>query len=251
MAIKRSTKANWLLIVYLILAAIELWGEYSLNASLIIMSKPLLMLPLVVWVFVNTAQQRLRLTYLIFIGLNCSIIGDASLIVTEQKIGTLQHQELAFLIGLGAFLLTHLCYMIAFLLVPQARTRGLIRRSKGFILLPLIGLYVGLMSLLWSHLGDMRIPVIIYAAIIVLMTASAANLKGLIHQRTLQIALGAAILFMFSDSIIALTTFRDDLFFQHSRLLIMIPYLASQAFFAWAAIRLNQSANVQLVEKTQ
>lgn len=252
MEVAHKRSANWLLLVFAVLTILELWGEYTTNTSLIIITKPLLMVPLVIWVFWNTRPKRNRIALFIFLGLNFSIIGDTSLIITEQTLGTAKHQELAFLLGLGAFLLAHVSYLAAFINIPLAKSHGLIRRSYGLVLLPLIGLYLCLLSILWGHLADMRIPVILYAAIIVAMTASAANLKGLVSKSTLQIVLGAAILFMFSDTIIALTTFRSDLSFQHSRLLIMIPYLASQMLFALGAIRLNQAAYAQhMVDKTQ
>ncbi len=139
-------------------------------------------------------------TGLIGLGLGACLVGDVFLIDSKSPD--------AFVRGLLAFLIGHLCFVAAFshieLLrgVPQDLTRVLL---LGVILFALIGvIYVYLRP----SLGPYRIPVLIYMIIIGLMAHrafSSLDTNTLLAQPTL--AAAGAVFFIVSDAILALTRF--------------------------------------------
>ncbi len=105
-----------------------------------------------------------------------------------------------FLPGLGAFLLGHLCYLAAFASPPRwsgARLAVLCVIGAGA---------VGLLSYLVPRLGDMTLPVCAY--VLVILAMSTAAVVG--RDNHWLVALGA-LLFLVSDSLIALNRFGEPL----------------------------------------
>lgn len=129
----------------------------------------------------------------LFIGLVLCLVGDVALIPKSRR---------WFMVGLVAFLLGHVCYILAFnqltwfvsLNLPVA---ALIVAISAFVLFKF-----------WPHLGSMRIPVMAYVIVISLMvwSAWAVFFDAWPVQLRLLIALGATC-FYFSDVSVALNTF--------------------------------------------
>jgi uncharacterized membrane protein YhhN len=115
---------------------------------------------------------------LVAAGLLASAIGDLLLLHGARS---------AFLAGVGAFLLAHLAYAAAFL--PRSRPSALVAA----VLAAAAALIV---RALWSHLGDLRVPVLVYA-----FTISAMLLLALGVASPL-VRLGA-LLFYLSDLAVA------------------------------------------------
>jgi uncharacterized membrane protein YhhN len=125
-------------------------------------------------------------------GIALSVIGDVALLGESDR---------AFIIGLAAFLLAHVAYVIGFVTV-----------AVWSALVPVVGLVVlGSSSLLvravWKGAAGMHGPIIAYAAVITAMVVSAwATIGG-----PLPLAPAAAVgavLFYISDSTLALNRFR-------------------------------------------
>ncbi len=149
-----------------------------------------------------------RFGFLILIGLCLSAVGDALLLSAAER---------AFLAGVGAFLLAHLAYVGAF--APLAR----ISPAAAAIL---AAVAAAVMTWLWRRLGPMRIPVLVYTAVISVML-----LLGVGTARPL--VLWGALLFYLSD----LTVARDR-FVQPglaNRLVGLPMYYAGQVLLALAA----------------
>lgn len=115
---------------------------------------------------------------LVVAGLGLSAVGDALLLSTAER---------AFLAGVGAFLLAHLAYAAAF--APGVRISPV-----AAAVLAVAGSAV--LAWLWQRLGTMRLPVLVYTAVISLML-----LYGLGTARPL-VPWGAA-LFYLSDLSVA------------------------------------------------
>jgi uncharacterized membrane protein YhhN len=112
-----------------------------------------------------------------------------------------------FLIGLISFLITHLLYVFAFI---QVRDRSVpaILRQRIWLLIPLLAYLIGLISLVFPALdADMRIPVAIYTSVIGTMVVFALNRFRRVSDRSFALVFGGAILFMISDSCIAVNKF--------------------------------------------
>lgn len=133
---------------------------------------------------------------------------DAALIATGLLLSALgdlllQASPALFLPGLAAFLLAHVCYVIAF--IGRSRALHLVR----------LGLVIAFswtaFSLLEPHLGAMRIPVIAYVVVISAMLWRAAAQIGedrTGNLRPILATLGAA-LFAISDVMVAWHRFVD------------------------------------------
>jgi uncharacterized membrane protein YhhN len=153
----------------------------------------------------------------ILIGLALSWLGDVLLIPKERP--------RAFLTGLGAFLLAHVAYTIAF------AVRGLDPRTVA-LALPLL-LAAGMVALRWllPHVKPaMRRPVLAYVAVISAMLASAA---GTVGQAGRPAILVGALAFYLSDLAVARQRFVARSFANKAWGLPL--YFAAQLLLAWTA----------------
>lgn len=184
-------------------------------------------LPVFVLMLVLFSCQPQRPGKAIIGGLLLSMIGDILLEVPANL----------FVPGLLAFLLAHLCYIVAF--VSRSRVLGLVW------LLP-FGLWCGGMYA-WMAPGlaakKLVVPVAVYVLVIcVMMWRAAAAWRA--QDLASQIALIGAIFFAFSDSCIAVNKFISP--FAGARELIIATYWIGQFGIAYSVIRPHlQKANHQ------
>jgi uncharacterized membrane protein YhhN len=155
--------------------------------------------------------HTLILTALVF-----SWCGDVLLQLT-------QFNELFFLAGLGSFLLAQVMYLAAFF---STQGKNLITGSLSWALIPVAAYGAALLYYLWDGLGDMKIPVLVYAVVILTMLSAAINRKAKVNRLSFLLVLSGAILFVLSDSMIAVNKFR--LPFDLARLAIMLTYVTAQ-----------------------
>ena len=204
MAIKHTTWFTSFVIVALLHLAGQLTGPDVLH----VVTKPLLMPTLLAWFLTSTPSGRFRT--LVAIGLVWSWLGD---------LGLMPSGEAWFLAGLGAFLIAQLTYSVAFW--PY---RGNSVLTRPVFALPYLAVLVGLLVVLWGHLGDLRLPVTVYAVVIVGMALLATGVN-----RT--VALGA-VLFVVSDALIALDSVADLVQLPAHGFWVMLTYLAAQVLIA-------------------
>ncbi len=142
-----------------------------------------------------------------------------------------------FILGLGSFLLAHLCYLQLFG-VRSAMRRGSLLRRKPWVMLPPIAWGAGLLWLLWSGLGELQLPVMLYASVITLMLLAAIARFDRASRASFRWVLMGAILFVVSDSLIAMSKFGED-FFTTAAMSgwIMGTYVLAQGFIAWGMTR--------------
>jgi uncharacterized membrane protein YhhN len=155
----------------------------------------------------------------IVIGLVLGAAGDVALLGKSSR---------AFLVGLGAFLLGHIAYIVAF---------GQLAAPATWIDVPAIApIIVGgtALYLLWPRLGRMRVPVIAYVvAIITMMMAAIAAARGAALpevNRTLLVT-GAALFFV-SDLAVARDKFVGASFI--NRAWGLPAYYGGQLLIAWS-----------------
>jgi uncharacterized membrane protein YhhN len=169
---------------------------------------------------------------IILIGLFFACIGDVLLHLSHSGIAPWFEPESYFLFGLGAFLVTQLCYTLAFSL-PKGIHKIFTTRIYQLLL---ILLYGGLLiCLLYNRLGDFRIPVIVYAVVILSMLAAALNRYGKVNGLSFMLVSLGALLFVASDSMIAINKFYEK--FDFARILIMATYLLGQYLIATGSLR--------------
>jgi uncharacterized membrane protein YhhN len=128
-----------------------------------------------------------------------------------------------FIIGLACFLLAHIMYFTVFVITPGKNS---ILSSRFYLLVPVIIYGIVLVSFLYDDLADMRLPVIAYAIVILIMLAGAVNRIEKVKTESYYLVLTGAILFVISDSVIAVNKFSHQ--FESSGVLIMSTYVIAQ-----------------------
>lgn len=198
---------RWLLLG-LLGAVVFLYAKESGNDLLGLASKGIPVIALLCWL--RQAPAGLYRRWL-SIGLLCSLTGDILL----DWPGDL------FVFGLGAFLLGHLAYVYAYCLDSRR------------LALPamLLALAVGcaMFAMLASNgLGELLIPVGCYALVISLMLWRALARIGQpqLQPRSIWLAVGGALLFVVSDSLIGIDRFIVD--FDGATYAIILTYWLGQ-----------------------
>ncbi|QBR83043.1 lysoplasmalogenase [Legionella israelensis] len=156
---------------------------------------------------------------LIWLGLLFSASGDIVLSLKAQN--TLEF-------GLFCFLLAHITYIILF---NRFLSQWYLRKDFFFIFILTVFLVSGLVFFILSpYFGQMKIPVALYMLVINLMAISALR-----HN---PISASGAILFMFSDALIA---FNEFMFKNHEySFWIMLSYYLAQFFLITGFIKNQQ-----------
>jgi uncharacterized membrane protein YhhN len=219
----KRTNTHWLPLVAavgLVCTALFIFGVLVDDVLLRQLSKPFPVIALIVCVLV---LRRNRYARTIAVGLGFCVLGDIFLELPEQF----------FIFGMGAFLLGHVAYIVAF-----------IRRSASPAPLAAAPFAVWIIwagVTLLPHLGDLRLPVIVYTVVIFVMMWRATSL--VIAEESPSVfdwfaMLGAAS-FGFSDTLIALNKFHAPI--DGVRIPIIVTYWLGQALIAASVL----SENVQ------
>jgi uncharacterized membrane protein YhhN len=193
---------------FLAVSAVHLAGQLGGSDLVQTLTKPLLMPALFGWALTAVPASRLRT--LLLVALGWSWLGD---------LGLMPDGDTWFLVGLGAFLVAQLTYAAAFW--PFRRYSVLARPVTA---LPYAVVLLGLLAVLWGDLGDLRLPVTLYAVVIVSMAVLATGLNR-------ATAVGAG-LFVLSDALIALNSLTDTVQLPVHGFWVMLTYLAAQALLA-------------------
>ena len=216
MMIKEFSKFSW---AYAALSLLYIVGLILLQETVVFYLKFALIPVLILAVFTSSAFEFKNL---LLAALAFSWLGDIVLSYAPQG-------ELFFIIGLIAFLIAHIFYILLFY-----RSINKTVQSRGYPswAWSMLVIYVCvLLALLFPHLGPLKIPVCIYALVIGMMLGMA--IRGWAHW---PLAAGASIVlgassFVLSDTTLAINKFYTPL--PWASVLIMSTYLFAQ----WALVR--------------
>ncbi len=189
--------------------------------------KPFLLPLLVVAVYLS---EKFKTKTILLTALTFSWIGDVILLFADKG-------EIYFILGLVAFLVSHVFYIVLFSKQTISKTiKNKISFGAGIGLIVIY--FLMMISTLAPKLGSLTIPVVIYAVVISTMLFYA--LKGSFQWNTIpyQSVLIGAIFFISSDSILAFNKFDQPI--PYASFLIMITYLAAQFCIVWGILKLNQ-----------
>ncbi|KRB07236.1 lysoplasmalogenase [Lysobacter sp. Root690] len=153
--------------------------------------KPLttLLIVAMVWRHGRVAEPGYRRA--IVIGLLLSTCGDVFLMLPGDW----------FVFGLGSFLCAHIAYLLGL-----ARRARLFARVWPYLAYALLAGAV--LSVLWAHLpGELRIPVIVYVAVLAAMAAQAAAVWRCHRSRSTALAALGGAFFVASDATLAIDRF--------------------------------------------
>jgi len=194
------------LILALMGAGTFIYGLSTHATLLCLLVKPLPVLALLGWLHDAPPTEYRRW---ISLGLIFSLDGDVLLAWPGDL----------FIFGLGAFLFAHLAYLKAY--CSDCR----------LALLPLalaLGVGAALLSILISHgLGELLIPVVVYALVISAMLWRAlARVGSDVPKRSALLAAAGAVSFVFSDTLIGINRF--VLSFDAAPYLLIVTYWLGQ-----------------------
>ncbi len=185
-----------------------------------------MIIPLLIWLYMRfTRGHWNRFHSLIIIALVFSWLGDVTLQLT-------QFRESYFMIGVGCFLIAQLLYALAFFTTPG---KNILVFRKVYLIIPVILYGLGILWLLNDSLGDMRLPVTIYTVVIMTMLLAAINRKKKVNSQSFLLVLAGAIIFVVSDSILAINKFAQA--FELGRIASMTSYITAQYLIAIGCTR--------------
>lgn len=205
------------LVLFLVVSAGELLSGTMHSRELHFICKPLIMISLGVYYWLTASEHR---SGLVSLAILFSFGGDTLLMFDDQQPGF-------FMFGLVSFLLAHLFYIFAYRQHRDEQTtdglQGLQRMRLAF---PIILAGTGLVIILYPVLGDLKYPVMAYALVLVLMVLNALFRFGRTNSKSFWMVFAGAVLFMVSDSLLAINKFLETL--PQAGLLVMSTYISAQ-----------------------
>ena len=182
-------------------------------------SKPLIILFLLAY-FMSSGVAKNKSFWLISVSLLFSWFGDSFLMYQELD-------SMYFILGLVSFLIAHVIYAISYFQLRWSEADNPLlptQKLRHSITLVLAG--VALVSILSPNLGDMRLPVTVYAAVLVFMAIAALLRYGYTPIRSFGLIFGGAVTFMISDSLLAINKFLEP--YAHAGFWVMLTYCIAQ-----------------------
>ena len=198
-----------LTILAIISALIHMWAEYQGPAIQIYIFKPLTMVFIILIAVLAKKPPSRRYKYAIIAGLLFSMVGDFFLMLPMDL----------FMAGLVSFLIAHLIYTYAF-------GSGRPLRFKFLAMLPFAIYGILIFAILSPGLNEMAVPVGAYIVVILTMAWQAWNQWDQVRERWALLAFIGAVLFVISDSILALNRFGEP--FAAARALTLSTYYSAQ-----------------------
>lgn len=189
-------------------------------------TKPALLTALIVYFLLQSKHLKTSLKKQTLLALIFSLLGDILLMFAHLSDGY-------FMVGLVSFLLAHVMYIFVFL---KHRNRN----RSGIALGTTLGIYaLVLLLILWTGLGNLLAPVILYMLVILIMALTAYLRKEKVPRDSFNLVFYGALLFLASDSILALNKFYQPVAF--ASVLIMGTYALAQLCIVLGILRLPQS----------
>ncbi|MDN5203387.1 lysoplasmalogenase [Fulvivirgaceae bacterium BMA10] len=202
---------------YFLVAILEVIAQLFDKQDLHSVVKPILMPILGSFFYVVTRRINDPITKLILLALTFSWLGDIFLMFQND-------QELYFILGLIAFLIAHIFYIISYKKAVSSTLYGL-KLSWLWYLIPVI-FGISLYIYLYPGLEGMYLPVGLYALILIAMIILAIARFGKTKVESFQFVLIGAISFVLSDSILAINKFQISV--PYAGVIIMVTYLLAQ-----------------------
>ncbi|MBX7240553.1 MAG: lysoplasmalogenase [Bacteroidia bacterium] len=203
--------------VYLGFSVLEVVAELLRDSYPLIhyFTKPILMVLLFFFLWTITQKSRTKTDILMLVSIVFAWLGDVFLLFRA---------ELFFLLGLSAFLITHLIYIYVF-------QKEASLKNKGFAILTLllsVCYGTGLMYLVFPSLpAPLKVPVVVYALTILMMVWVMMLRYRQVSAAAFRTGLAGGLMFMISDSLIAISSF-TQIKVPYPSVGIMALYLAGQ-----------------------
>ncbi len=210
-----KNKTQSLQTIFWIIAAAEIFSSAANISLLHYAAKPLL-LPVLI-ILLASATGTVPGKKIMLVALFFSWLGDVLLMFESRH-------SLFFIFGLVCFLTTHILYIIYFLSISSEKISLL---KKYPLLIVLVAAYgVSLVWLLFPQLADLKIPVMVYAAVICSMLLCSLHIFYKVNSPANILYVSGAIFFVLSDSLLAVNKFYQPL--AYAGIFIMLTYCLAQ-----------------------
>lgn len=213
----RNHSTLLLALATVVCAVLTMFGNETGTRWLPFVFKPLATLLVIAYAAQRAGDSPARRRW-VLAGLVLSLVGDVALLWPQQ----------GFVPGLVAFLLAHLCYLVAF-------TRGVRFAAQPLAFVAYALVAGGVLSLLWPGVpGALHVPVAAYVVALAAMAAQAAcwwwrARGGEIEAHAKLAAVGGA-LFVLSDALLATNKFQGPLAF--ASVWVLVTYWLAQWLIA-------------------
>jgi len=202
-------KRKLILGLFVLAVVLDIVGIITGNQLMRFIFKPLIMLLLMMYYsIVVEPENKLYLAVLFF-----SFLGDVFLLFDSK---------LNFMLGLASFLMAHI--LLIKIVIGVLKKSSISQKITAII--PFAIIFSGLVFLLKDNLGELLIPVIIYAFIIT--TFGVVSFLNYLTEKSLPnlLLLGGATFFILSDSTLAINKFyQSEAYFP---VFIMITYVLAE-----------------------
>lgn len=213
--------------IFWLIALLEIFAVAANIETLHVVAKPLLIPVLILLLFFTKATTSGK--HLFLVGLFFSWAGDVFLMLDHAN-------DLFFIFGLLCFLTTHIFYIAYFLKIQSANPSLLKKQPLLFALVLAYGIM--LVWQLFPNLGDLKLPVIIYAAVICIMLLCSLHIFYKVDKKAAWYYAAGAAAFVISDSLLAINEFHQP--FGYASVYIMLTYCAAQFLIVRGFIQQQQ-----------
>lgn len=205
------------LLLFFMVSLGEILSGIIKSTELHLICKPMIMIILGIYYWLNASTSR---STVVLLAIFFSCAGDTLLMFDEAD-------SLFFILGLVAFMISHIFYILSYRLhqhEPIADALQGIQKLR--FAFPVVLAGTGLVVILYPALGPLKFPVMVYALVLVVMVLNALFRYGRTNSKSFSMVLGGAILFMLSDSLLAINKFLQPV--TQAGLLIMGTYIIAQ-----------------------
>lgn len=221
-------------LLYFLVLGVEIYAETTGNLPLVWLTKPVLMPVLLVLFLLNAGKNPSKERLFFAVALVFSLGGDVFLMFKKEEF---------FIFGLGSFLLGHLAYILSF--SGRIRDARVSTGEKVLTALPFVAFVVAFLAYMYPYITaqpktePLLAPVCVYASVIGLMGFTAVLRRKGVSPQGFWWVLGGALLFIVSDSCIALNMFVAPL--PEPGLIIMSTYGVAQYLMTVGTLKSNKA----------
>ena len=212
-------KYSYFIIFFIIAAIGEVMACILESETINLICKPILLASLGGAFWIQSRNNLNSFAKLMLTGFFFSWIGD-TLLIFEPK------HPVFFMLGLGAFLITHILYILAFTKKGAVNSNIAQLKKKPYLIFIFAILGLGLYTLFYPNLLDLAIPVAIYTVVIIIMVLAAINRNSITNSASYKFCLIGAILFMLSDITLAANKFFMPI--DYAGLYLIVLYIIGQ-----------------------
>lgn len=218
----QNTEKQFTSIFILLIIAELICGSVESLSTWHYITKPSLLIALIIFFHGQSKALSQKTRRITFLALVFSLLGDVLLMFVDIS----PHY---FMLGLLSFLVAHVCYCLVFMINRNPNINflaiGVFLCSYAFVLF----------YLLKDGLGTFLIPVIVYMIVILMMVMTAFLRQNKVPKKSFVLVFLGALLFVISDSILALNKFYMPLKF--SSISIMLTYALAQYFIVFGLLK--------------